>query len=161
MEKVVPPLSHPGVRHQDTGFSASGVIWFSVGLIATLIFSGALMGGLMLLFENMYPVFPQVRSRALGFEEAPAPLLQTAPHEDLQQMTQKAGEVLNSFGWIDRQAGTVRVPIARAIEIMIRRGFPVRTPPAAHRGPEPIGKPTPSLPPPPESPFSGEAYQGN
>ena len=160
MEKIVPPLSHPGVRHQDTGFSASGVVWFSVGLIGTLLVAGALMGGLMLLFEKAYPVFPQVRTPALRFEESPAPLLQAAPEEDLAQLRQTTREVLNSYGWVDRQAGTVRVPIERAIDIMARRGFPVRMPPKA-TGPEPVGKPSPSLPPPPESPFSGEAYQGD
>ena len=40
--------------------------------------------------------------------------------------------VLYSYGWVDRAAGIVRIPIDRAMEVLVQRGLPTRaTPPAA------------------------------
>jgi hypothetical protein len=33
---------------------------------------------------------------------------------------------LNSYGWVDRSAGTIRIPIERAIELTAQRGLPSR-----------------------------------
>jgi len=42
-------------------------------------------------------------------------------------------EYLNSYGWIDRNAGTVHIPIADAMRMTLERGLPARaqTPPEA------------------------------
>jgi DNA-binding GntR family transcriptional regulator len=34
--------------------------------------------------------------------------------------------ILHSYGWVDRDAGIVRIPIERAIEILAERGLPTR-----------------------------------
>ena len=34
---------------------------------------------------------------------------------------------LTSSGWIDRSAGIVRLPIDRAMEVVLQKGLPVRT----------------------------------
>jgi hypothetical protein len=34
---------------------------------------------------------------------------------------------LNSFGWIDRSNGIVRIPIDRAMDLILQRGLPTRT----------------------------------
>jgi hypothetical protein len=58
-------------------------------------------------------------------------------------------EILNSYGWVDQQAGVAHIPIEQAIEILAARGLPVReggeTPVTAaqaaqeQRGPTPGG----------------------
>jgi hypothetical protein len=35
---------------------------------------------------------------------------------------------LTSYGWINEKAGAVRIPIDRAIDLLISRGVPVRPP---------------------------------
>jgi hypothetical protein len=35
-------------------------------------------------------------------------------------------EKLNTYDYIDKQAGTVRIPIERAMELIAQRGLPVR-----------------------------------
>jgi hypothetical protein len=37
-------------------------------------------------------------------------------------------EKLNSYGWVDQQAGVVRIPIERAIQLVAQRGLPTRPP---------------------------------
>ena len=56
----------------------------------------------------------------------PEPRLETQPSLELQQLRQQEDETLSTYGWIDRKAGKVRVPIDRAIELQLQRGFPVR-----------------------------------
>lgn len=55
------------------------------------------------------------------------PRLQLAPPEDLKRFRAREDEELNSYGWIDRTAGVVRIPIGRAMELVLQRGLPTRS----------------------------------
>jgi hypothetical protein len=55
----------------------------------------------------------------------PEPRLQVVPAQDLQQMRAAEEGVLSSYGWVDEAAGFVRMPIDRAIELLLERGLPV------------------------------------
>ena len=35
-------------------------------------------------------------------------------------------QTLNSYGWVDQQAGVVRIPIDRAMDLLAQRGLPTR-----------------------------------
>ena len=35
-------------------------------------------------------------------------------------------ETLASYGWVDQNGGVVRIPIDRAMELQLQRGFPTR-----------------------------------
>ena len=35
-------------------------------------------------------------------------------------------KTLHSYGWMDQQAGVVRIPIDRAMELVAQRGLPTR-----------------------------------
>jgi len=61
----------------------------------------------------------------------PEPRLQIAPQLDLAAMRTREEAELHSYGWVDRQAGVVRLPIDRAMELMAQRGLPVRGDPNA------------------------------
>jgi hypothetical protein len=56
----------------------------------------------------------------------PEPRLQLAPREDLRALRAWEEAALNSYGWIDRTAGVVRLPIERAMDLIVQRGLPVR-----------------------------------
>ncbi|PYU36445.1 MAG: hypothetical protein DMG31_00985 [Acidobacteria bacterium] len=57
----------------------------------------------------------------------PPPRVQPNPREDLQNYYQSQQNLLNSYGWIDRQNGIVRLPIDRAMELLLQRGLPIRS----------------------------------
>ena len=48
----------------------------------------------------------------------PEPRLQTAPADDLHDLRRAEDERLHSYGWIDRRAGIVHLPIERAMELL-------------------------------------------
>jgi hypothetical protein len=58
--------------------------------------------------------------------EPPEPRLQTNPREDLQKFREQEDTVLTSYGWVDRNAGIVRIPIEEAMKLTVQRGLPTR-----------------------------------
>jgi len=55
----------------------------------------------------------------------PAPQLETDERQQLNGIRLGEEETLNSYGWVNQQAGTVHIPIERAMEILAARGLPV------------------------------------
>jgi hypothetical protein len=52
----------------------------------------------------------------------PQPGLQTAPDQDLANALQSERSALSRYSWIDRGRGVARIPIEKAVEIVIARG---------------------------------------
>lgn len=62
----------------------------------------------------------------------PPPRLQTAPALDLARFRSEEEETLATYGWVDKEAGVVRIPIEQAMRLVAERGLPVPPPlPAA------------------------------
>lgn len=78
------------------------------------------------------PIFDEPAQR-----EVTAPQLQRAPPADMAGMTEEQGERLNRAGWVDREAGVVRMPIDRAMDLLVERGLPE----ASDRRPAPAREP--------------------
>ena len=57
----------------------------------------------------------------------PQPRLQAEPRQDLRALQQRDEALLTSYGWADREAGLVRIPIAEAMRLTVERGLPVRS----------------------------------
>ena len=57
-----------------------------------------------------------------------APPLQISPGLDLEAIRAEETELLSTYGWIDRERGIVRVPIDRAMELLLERGAPAPSP---------------------------------
>ena len=57
-------------------------------------------------------------------EEFPPPRLEVRPGASLAEFHAAEEVELNSYGWIDRNAGTVRIPIDRAMQLILERGLP-------------------------------------
>ena len=56
----------------------------------------------------------------------PPPRLQNYPFRDLRDMRREEERLLTTYEWVDKNAGTVRLPIARAIEVVAAQGLPYR-----------------------------------
>jgi len=76
----------------------------------------------------------------------PEPRIEVAPYEQLQRLRVQEDHILNSYAWVDQKAGTVRMPIDRAIDMLAAKGLPShnylddimagRKPPAPAKEPE-------------------------
>jgi len=56
----------------------------------------------------------------------PPPRIQPDPGADLQSYRESEQNLLNTYGWVDRQNGVVRMPVDRAMELLLQRGLPTR-----------------------------------
>jgi hypothetical protein len=56
--------------------------------------------------------------------EPPAPRLQTDPRSDLDRLRSYEGGELDRLGWADRDRKLVRIPIDRAMQLLVERGVP-------------------------------------
>jgi hypothetical protein len=61
-----------------------------------------------------------------AMEAKDVPRLQISPQTDLKEFRAREQTELESYGWINRTAGVVRIPIDRAMELVLERGLPVR-----------------------------------
>jgi hypothetical protein len=57
----------------------------------------------------------------------PDPQLQNDPHADLVKLHAREDSILLTYGWVSRDSGIVRVPISRAMDLVVEKGLPVRT----------------------------------
>jgi hypothetical protein len=98
-------------------------------LLAGLIMHFCLAGVMERLAKKPLPVdrWSGTRRGAEIMQAKDLPHLQLTPPEDLQKFRAREESELNSYGWLDRTAGVVRIPIARAMELVLERGLPVRT----------------------------------
>jgi hypothetical protein len=116
----------PGYETRDA--NTSGVLLF-IALLATtvvlvLLFAWGLFRHYSVSINNSPPDSPFT-----GVREVPsAPRLQVTPREDLQRILADQQSKLETYGWEDRQAGTVRIPIERAMDLLVQKGLPVATP---------------------------------
>jgi hypothetical protein len=77
-------------------------------------------------------------------QQFPAPRLQTDDGlQDLADLHAREDLLLNNYSWADREHGKVRIPIARAMELIAQRGLPVA--PAVNRAPVMTGDKVPQV----------------
>lgn len=108
------------------------VLWFAIALVVALFIISVAVGLLYGFFSarqtTLSPPPPPLLEEAEEAElEPPQPRLQRVPGADLEQMRTIEDSILNSYGWVDEEAGVTRIPIDRAMELMLERGLPTRS----------------------------------
>jgi hypothetical protein len=61
----------------------------------------------------------------------PEPRIQANPAGDMETLRRQEEAVLTTYGWVDRPAGVVRIPIDVAMKQVVEEGLPVRQPDSA------------------------------
>jgi hypothetical protein len=125
---------HGGYEKRDVALRpvTAGVIGLFVLLVVAVLLMRVLFGYLAAREARLSPP-PNPLAQSLGRQLPPEPRLQTDPRRDLLQLRAEEDAVLESYGWVDRQAGVVRIPIEHAMEILAQRGLPARSMPEGTR----------------------------
>lgn len=55
------------------------------------------------------------------------PRLQVSPPAELKEFRDRENAELNGYGWINQTAGVARIPITRAMDLILQNGLPVRS----------------------------------
>jgi hypothetical protein len=120
---------HRSPGHETTGMSVRGVVASAAGLVGLILAVMGLMGLLSSFLTRGEPPAAVAnggppRSLPLASE----PPLPAQPKHDLREVRAAEDRVLNSYGWVDREAGIARIPISRAMEILADEGLPTQPP---------------------------------
>jgi hypothetical protein len=120
-------------EHTDAavGPVAKFLFWLFVAAIATHF---GLAGVYQLLINEGVKSEASERRYPLATDEPrlpPVPRLQQFPHNELYTFTRDERAHLGSYGWENKAAGTVRIPIEEAMRLTVERGLPVQATDAA------------------------------
>jgi hypothetical protein len=97
---------------------------FATALVVAVVFGLSI--GVFRFFSERPVEAPPNPMAAEAPQFPPPPRIQVAPSIEYQQLRAQEDQILSTYGWVDRKAGTVRIPIDRAIDLQLQRGFPVR-----------------------------------
>lgn len=130
-----PPPPEPEPDHEHSDVYVRGLVYFFVAMA----FSGVALHFLFLMLFRIYTghELPSHAAQAevsvqetTGFSRAPAPRLQVVPANDMANWRAYEQHELDTYGWVDRGTGVVRIPIDEAIKLTAQRlGKPERRPP--------------------------------
>ena len=120
-----------GAKYEHTDIDTSVGYKFALWLIVAMVISVGIVYGTFWFFEGQArstDALAQKYPLAVGqHREPPAPNLQKQPFKDVYQLRLGEAEKLGSYGWVDKQGGVARIPIDRAMEVMLQRGYAART----------------------------------
>jgi hypothetical protein len=118
------------VHHETSDVNIVAILGFGAGLLAAAVIVHLLIFVLFRYFESRegarvpaeYPLARSQEDRV-----PPEPRLQTDPRQDMSDLRAKEDEWLGSYGWVDRNADIVRIPVDAAMKLTLERGLPART----------------------------------
>ena len=102
----------------------------ALGMIAVLLFLGGVLTilicwGLLHVLTLRHNARDKAAANMAGqVEKFPGPRLLVQPGSEARPIYLEQEAELNSYGWIDRESGKVRIPIERAMQLLVERGLP-------------------------------------
>jgi hypothetical protein len=126
------PAPEAGRETQDVSIPA--ILKFGIGLAGVTALVSVAMWGLFRVFASRedkrdQPVPPMV---AASLQRTPRePRLEPNPLAPRLAARARENAVLSSYGWVDRGARIARIPIGRAMELLVERGLPPAKTPTA------------------------------
>lgn len=150
-ELNIPGLRPPAPPSGDENVRAA--LRFGLGMVVAAVVIYAALFGMFQYFDREAALADPQKNPLLAGEKPPAtpaarfpqPQLQSNAAEDLQKTLAQESEILNDpintgHGWVDRNAGIVRMPIAQAMRLVAERGMPVWPAPPPQPQPAPEKK---------------------
>jgi hypothetical protein len=128
-----PPVDR-GLGYEPRDANIKGLLefafWLAVLLAVTLV-------GMRWTFHYLSKVAPLGQTASPLVEPGqqqlpPNPRLQVHPHQELVEYCEYQQKMTSSYGWVNRETGVVRVPIDRAMDLILQKGLPAR---AANQAP--------------------------
>src|ERR1700730_1072619 len=117
-----PPPS-PGYETRDA--NPRGVFGFLIVLSIVLVFTAIVCWGMFKYFSASRASLTHT-SPFSNMRQLPAgPQLQVHPRQDLLNFRAQQEHALESYSWENKEDGTVRMPIERAMEMLLKQGLPV------------------------------------
>ena len=148
-------VKHRGITYEDRDLGGRGIIVFLIVLVvATALLCLVVWGYYAYVGKVPNAEIPRTGTTVIAdqppkFQDPtlrfPQPTLQPNFTADMEKFRNQEQSILNSYGWVDQNAGIVHIPIDQAIKIVVQQGLQVR--PAMQAAPKAefgSGAPTPA-----------------
>ena len=116
----------PGAGYEHTDAHVGPMIKFAVWLVASAIIIHVGLGVMYWFLIRQSSERAESAAYPLAVNAPPrlpaAPRLQQFPRNELYEFRTKEDSQLNSYGWVDKNAGVVHIPIQDAMRLMLERG---------------------------------------
>jgi hypothetical protein len=123
---TAPP--RPAHQHESRDADLRKLTYLALGILALIIFGFVITEITFYIFVGRQQVPAPQAFFSPATQMPPAPRVQQNPRLDLGAYMQEENEVLDTYGWVDRKAGIVRVPVDRAMTLLLQQGLKVRKP---------------------------------
>ena len=118
--------SHESLGHETSDAKIIPIIGTAAGLAISAALIGWLVYGIFhYLARQPVTTAPPNPMSAADQQFPPVPRIEEHPATELQQLRAQEEQTLSTYGWADKQAGTVRIPIDRAMDLALERKFVV------------------------------------
>ncbi len=121
----------PGAKYEHTDIDPAIGYKFALWLAVAMVLSFGIVYGVFKFFDTQETSANRAAQRfplAAGVQRPqPTPALQTQPFRDVYMLRSEEAAKLQNYGWIDKDGGIARVPIDKAMDLLLQRGLPVRT----------------------------------
>jgi len=116
-----------GDRYEHRDADVRTLLKLGFWLVVVIIVAMVAMKFTFDAYEKQQPLGPMV-SPLVQSETVvpPSPQLQAKPRRDLRIFCSEEEQKLDTYGWVDKHAGVVRLPIEEAMELTLQRGLPTR-----------------------------------
>ncbi len=115
-------------QQYDRDLNVKGILWSAAylagGVLVVCLLMYWLFLGLRKLENRADPPAPPLAEERREQPLPPEPRLQASPDQDMAELRAREDRALHQPAWIDQQAGTVRLPIDLAMDVIARRGLP-------------------------------------
>jgi hypothetical protein len=109
----------------DSELDYKSIIGFAIVLTVVTLIALALMWGMGVIFKEAEEAKdrpPSPMAEALLDPIPPGPRLQSAPPRDMDELRSQDKEALGSYGFVDQAGSVARIPIDRAMSIVLEKG---------------------------------------
>ena len=120
------------VAYERKDVNAWAILWIGVAMIVAAVVIHTAVWWLFDAFDRREALKGRPPATLVQAQRpaVPEPRLQTDAPADLNVMRETEKNELESYGWIDQQKGVVRIPVERAMELLVQRGLPKTQPTA-------------------------------
>ena len=126
MSEPVKEPEHPQRGYEDSDVSVGRLFAFAAGVVGLVVLGVLGSAAVFHFFVSHQPLGPP----ASPFEDVrtmpPEPRLQTTAPLDLKHYRDEQEKILDGYGWVDSQGGIVRIPVDRAMDLLLQKGYPVQ-----------------------------------
>lgn len=111
--------------HEPSDIKAGRLMMIGVAILVIGGLTSAALYGMFVFLQARPPAAEPPSALGVVQPTPPAPRLQTDPEADWQELQATEQALLHTYGWADKAAGKVRIPIDRAMDLVAQRGLPV------------------------------------